>query len=178
MGVGVREFIREQQRNIAAKAAARMLNGDPPEPERPEPKPVFTPAPKLPTPEPVQPPPLPWDVKSVRWIQKVLVDGPVRTFAAWSGAFYERKLRPLVKAVLSRRYAPTDTRYLRREQICRACEYQVTTAKGKRYCKPCGCGKWFMSRLDNKNRMSGWDCPKGRHPKYGNDKPGRGPVED
>jgi hypothetical protein len=68
--------------------------------------------------------------------------------------------------------------YLTRMSICGECADRIVHLSLKRdrvceksYCGRCGCPPWYLSRLDNKNWLSGWRCPKRLHPGPYGDEP-------
>lgn len=50
-----------------------------------------------------------------------------------------------------------------RNVICNDCP-ELDRDGEKRYCKACGCPKWYMSELGTKNELAGHNCPLGKHP--------------
>jgi len=57
-----------------------------------------------------------------------------------------------------------------RQATCSACPDAVIhlrlleeTMREKRYCGACNCPKWWLARLDVKNQLRYWRCPKRRH---------------
>lgn len=60
--------------------------------------------------------------------------------------------------------------YDERQAMCSTCPDAVihlrllkATIHEKSYCGACNCPKWWLARLDIKNRLHGWRCPKRRH---------------
>jgi len=60
--------------------------------------------------------------------------------------------------------------YNERQATCSTCPDRVihlrllkATIYEKSYCGSCNCGAWWLARLDVKNRLRGWRCPKRRH---------------
>lgn len=56
----------------------------------------------------------------------------------------------------------TDDAYVARMVACGQCHDRVDVGE-KKYCGPCRCPHWILSRLDKKNRYKRWRCPEGRH---------------
>lgn len=56
----------------------------------------------------------------------------------------------------------SDEEHALRMSECEACPGLVRH-KGKLYCEPCGCPKWFMAELHRKNRWKRHYCPEERH---------------
>lgn len=43
--------------------------------------------------------------------------------------------------------------------VCPAREVWITKQKAKEYCGACGCARWWLSELRNKNHLRKWACP-------------------
>jgi len=66
----------------------------------------------------------------------------------------------MLRAVLGPRV--TDAEYVARMVACGECPQRVDVGS-KKYCGPCRCPHWILSRLDKKNHFRRWRCPEGRH---------------
>lgn len=49
-----------------------------------------------------------------------------------------------------------------RNEACAVCPVRqvwITGRKAREYCGACGCARWWLSRLQNKNKLRKWACP-------------------
>ncbi len=60
--------------------------------------------------------------------------------------------------------------YDERQATCEPCPDRVIhlqlrkgSMREKSYCGACNCPRWWLARLDIKNRLRGWQCPRHRH---------------
>jgi len=166
----IHSLIREQKADLGRKIALRELSGydEAPEPTNGQQTPpkreleVFraVESPAVST-APPQPPRKAWDELAYERLRWAVSNGVIRVTLLKIIGVYPF-VRSFVKAVLSPKVdSPT---YLERMGICQGCNRQVIGKRHKKYCGACGCGQWFLARLDIKNRMSGWNCPLGKHP--------------
>lgn len=113
----------------------------------------------------------PWSIRVCLWcvylVRHVTVVGLIRAFSrilrrplVWFLMQY-LKLYGLVSALTGGRIGGDE--YEERMDECDACPGQEKTRRGKRYCGPCGCPRWFMSELARKNRWRRHYCPEKRH---------------
>lgn len=105
--------------------------------------------------------PAPWDLRLILWIGRQIYQ-PRRIvrllYFLWqlSYAGYNQA-RLFTVAVCSHRV--DDAEYETRQILCRRCPHYDNG-----YCSSCRCPRWPLSRLDRKNRYSGWKCPEQKHP--------------
>lgn len=138
---------------------------------------------KPPQPQPHhQPKSLPWDLNVHKrlsgflhwgWLTWIFWLLPVWLFLGWMpfvlipmmiiwqlaliwGTKIYPKARMFLLAVLGPRV--TTAEYNARMAICEQC-----TAKKGDYCEHCNCGRWYMSKLQRKNKMRNAYCPLQKH---------------
>mgnify|MGYP001563191975 CR=1 FL=1 len=99
--------------------------------------------------------PFPRTRKVIFWCSAWLATRPDRTVKLWTA--------------LTGGLVDQDA-YDKRQATCGPCPDRVIhlrllkgSMREKSYCGACYCPKWWLARLDIKNRLRGWRCPKRRH---------------
>lgn len=101
-----------------------------------------------------------------------------RTIATRTRPSWEKALEftRVVGSVVTHGGFVAEAVYEKRLSSCRSCSKLDRSPDGQEYCGECDCGRWPVSRLDNKLRFPGLECPLGR-PGFANEgaKPPEGP---
>lgn len=111
---------------------------------------------------------LPWYVVAWSWFGRQLLSP--RRFTRWVTWFYRLPIRGamILHAVAGGRV--DESEFLARQRACERCPQRRLRISRKdasvqAYCARCGCPDWYGARLNVKNQLRRWRCPRDAHPR-------------